>query len=851
MLQNERLGIDRLLEHWQKTVSISSCIVHWQIENEQAEDVTDIPDTVHPYLIKMLNEQGIYELYSHQSSSWDQVQAGRNVVIETGTSSGKTLCYNLPALNDMINSGSSRSIYLFPTKALTQDQYEVLNRDSQRINTLLERTQITIGVYDGDTPHSRRKTIRENARIILTNPDMIHAAILPNHTTWHTLFENLKFVVIDELHSYRGVFGSHIANVIRRLKRIASFYGSKPQFILTSATIANPKQLAEELIEEDVAVVSNDGSPRGKRNFLLYNPPITHEELGIRRNPMSESIHLAGDLLAFHVQSILFARSRRMVELAYKNLVFNYAGYDEYVFPYRSGYLPKERRAIEQKLRKGQARLIISTNALELGIDIGGVHAIMMIGYPGSINSFRQQSGRAGRENKNSATILVASSNPLDQFLLKNPEYLFNQTSEHALINPNNPLILFQHIRCAAFELPFSLDEPFGRISPGILQQFLELLKEVGDLHYVDGRYFWVEDQFPSSKISLRSTGKKSIILQVQVQNNRHTIGEIDETSSYWMVHPNAIYFHAGRSYFVEKLDLEKSFALLKPSNDDYYTEPKREFTIQRTSILENDHMLCGEKYFGEIVVTSTVTGFRKIQWHTHEILAVEELEMPKSELHTTAFWIKFDQLAVQELRNHDLWSSDPNNYGPDWDNIRNLRRKMDDHTCQVCGSVENQKAHHVHHKVPFRNFDSIVQANQMENLITLCPSCHHRVESSVRIRSGLNGLSYALRHLAPLLLFCDINDIAVLGDPQSPLCDGEPGIVVFDQIPHGIGLSEALYHMCDRIIHSALILVRNCECKEGCPSCVGAPSEGGIGAKKETLALLNLLSENTESLNQ
>lgn len=851
MLQNDRLEIDRLLEHWQKEATISSCIVHWQIEDKRTEDVTDIPETIHSYLKEILIEQGIHNLYSHQSSSWDLIQAGKNVVIETGTSSGKTLCYNLPVLNEMINSESSRSLYLFPTKALTQDQYEVLDRDTQRINTHMRKPHLSVGVYDGDTPQSRRRKVRDKARIILTNPDMIHAAILPNHTTWHVFFTNLKFVVIDELHVYRGVFGSHVANVIRRLKRIASFYGSKPQFILTSATIANPKQLAEELIEENVAVVQNDGSPKGVRNFLLYNPPITHEELGIRRSPMSESIHLAGDLLAYHIQSIFFAQSRRMVELVYKNMLFNYAGYENNVFTYRSGYLPKERRAIEEKLRNGQARLVISTNALELGIDIGGVHAIVMIGYPGSVNSFRQQSGRAGRGEKNSTTIFIASSNPLDQFLLKNPEYLFGQTSEHALINPDNPLILLKHLHCAAFELPFHMDDHFGRIPPGILHQFLEILKDTGVLHHVDGRYFWIDDQYPSSKVSLRSTSENTIILQVQEQDHLFTIGEIDEASSYWMVHPNAIYFHAGQSYFVEKLDLDKCRAILRPSVDDYYTEPKREFTIHRTSILENDSLPSGEKYFGEIIVTSTVTGFRKIQWHTHEVLAVEELSMPKSELQTTAFWIKIDPIAIQDLRNNDLWSSDPNIYGPGWDNIRKLRRKRDNYTCQVCGTVENQKAHHVHHKVPFRKFDSTGQANHIENLITLCPSCHQRAESSVRIRSGLSGISYAFRHLAPLLLFCDINDIAVHGDPQSPLSDGDPSVVVFDQIPHGIGLSEALYYMSNRLIRNALNLVNNCECNKGCPSCVGAPSESGIGAKNETMALLSLLSENAETVNQ
>jgi DEAD/DEAH box helicase domain-containing protein len=565
---------------------------------------------------------------------------------------------------------------------------------------------------------------------------------------------------------------------------------------------------------------------------------------------MSESVYLAGDLLAYHVQSIFFARSRRMVELTYKNLVLNYTGYKDFVFTYRSGYLPKERRAIEDKLRNGQARLVISTNALELGIDIGGVHAIVMIGYPGSVNSFRQQSGRAGRENKNSATIFIASSNPLDQFLLKNPEYLFGQTSEHALINPDNPLLILKHLSCAAFELPFNNDDHFGKIPSGILHQFLEILKDTGILHNVDGRYFWIEDQYPSSKISLRSTSENTIILQVQEGDNLFTIGEIDEASSYWMVHPNAIYFHAGQSYLVEELDLEKYRAILRPSNDDYYTETKREFTIQRTSILENESMPNGEKYFGEIMVTSRVTGFRKIQWHTNEILAVEELEMPKSELQTTAFWLRFDPKAVQELRNIDLWSSDPNKYGKNWDAKRNLRRKRDKYTCQVCGSVENKKAHHVHHKIPFRSFDSIEQANQIENLVTLCPSCHLRAESSVRIRSGLSGLSYAFRHLAPLLLFCDINDIAVHGDPQSPLSDGEPSIVVFDQIPYGIGLSEALYHMGDQLIRNALTLISDCECSEGCPSCVGAPAEGGIGAKIESLALLHMLSKNAEAVN-
>lgn len=837
-----------LLDIWSHDSTVAENVVDWHIEPERSACLVDYPPGLHPSLRDFLQHKGIFQLYDHQSAAWKAAQAGENVVVVTGTASGKTWCYNLPVIDTALRDAQARALYLFPTKALTQDQYKLLEEITSWPG-LPPEINLSTAVYDGDTPSDHRPAIRNKARLILTNPDMLHTGILPHHTRWAEFFRNLRYVIIDEIHVYRGVFGSHIANLMRRLKRIAAFYGAYPQFFLTSATIANPGQLAERLIELPVSLLDQDGSPRGRRYFLLYNPPVINEELGLRASAMSESIRLTSDLLDMDVQTLLFCRARSTVERLLLYLQQNRADSSGALRSYRSGYLPKERREIEQSLRQGSARAVVATNALELGIDIGGMDAVVLVGYPGTIASTRQQAGRAGRKHGNSLAVMVASSNPLDQFLMQHPEFVFERSPEQALINPDNLLILLQHIRCAAFELPFRKNEPFGRLAQELLASILELLTQTGDLHTSADQYFWMSDRYPAESVSLRSSSPRQVVLHLPDANGGvRAIGEVDYESALWMVHPQAIYLHAGQVYEVQNLNLENNTALLKSTAADYYTEPKKNVEIEKVSLIRESQVPAGVRSYGEVIVTTQVTGFRRVRWYSNENLGEGELDLPATKLHTTGYWLSLSPQAVDALRAGGSWNNDPNNYGPDWPRIRKLVLQRDHYTCQSCGAAERDRPHHVHHKIPLRSFSSWEQANTLSNLITLCPACHQRAEVSVMIRSGLAGLSYVLLNLAPLFLMCDISDLGAQSDPLSPLAEKQPAVVLYDLVPGGIGLSEALYDVHDELIQRALELVSSCGCHNGCPSCVGPAGENGVGGKEETIALLSALSGKRET---
>jgi DEAD/DEAH box helicase domain-containing protein len=457
----------KLLSRWRADPSVADNITAWEQLPARSAEWADLPEELHPTLRQKLQKGAFHRLYSHQLRAWQVVCSGSHLAVVTGTASGKTLCYNLPILDRLLRDPAARALYLFPTKALAQDQLASLGE--------LDIEKIAAAIYDGDTPSQARRSIRRNARLVLSNPDMLHTGILPHHTNWADFFRNLQFVVIDEMHVYRGIFGSHVANVLRRLRRIARFYGANPQFILTSATIANPQELAEKLVEAQLEIIDQDGASRGAKSFLIYNPPVINPELGLRRSAMQESVRLADDMLAYRLQTVIFGRSRRGVELMLTYLRQQSAAdrgwgsvpKDETeVRGYRGGYLPGQRRQIEHGLRTGQVRAVVATNALELGIDIGAMGAALLVGYPGSIAATWQQAGRAGRGDELSLAVLVATADPLDQFLARHPEYLFHRTPEQGLINPDNLLILLNHLRCAAFELPFQADEPFGSL-PG------------------------------------------------------------------------------------------------------------------------------------------------------------------------------------------------------------------------------------------------------------------------------------------------------------------------------------------------------------------------------------------------
>ncbi len=836
---------DHLLTIWSREPTVASNVVDWHVDPEQAAHYAPMPEDLHPALTDYLRGKGIQQLYSHQADAWIAARAGQNVVVVTGTASGKTLCYNLPVLDRVIREPRARALYLFPTKALTQDQYQNLIEAAGSPH-LPPGTRIPVSVYDGDTPADDRPAIRSRAQLVLSNPDMLHTGILPHHTRWAEFFRSLRYVVIDEIHVYRGVFGSHIANLIRRLRRIAAFYGSFPQFVLTSATIANPGQLASRLIEQPVKVIDQDGSPRGKRHFLLYNPPIVNPDLGLRASSLTEALRLTGDLLDLDIQTLLFCRSRRSVEMMLMYLQQSRSGADT-LRSYRSGYLPSERREIERSLRQGTARAVVATNALELGIDIGSMDAVMLIGYPGTIASTRQQAGRAGRKHGSSLAVLVASSLPLDQFLMQHPEFLFERSPEQALINPDNLLILLQHLRCAVFELPFREKESFGKLPPDLLASMLELLAQSGEIHASADKYFWMADRYPAEAVSLRSSSPHQVVLHLPNDTGRpRVIGEVDWESALWMVHPNAIYLHGGQMYEVEELDLENSAARLKPTEVDYFTEPKMQLEIEKLSLTRESSVPGGKRCLGEVIVTTQVTGFRRIRWYTNEVLGEGELDLPNTQLRTTGYWLTLDPHTVDHLRDSGKWNNDPNNYGPNWSKIRKIILVRDRYTCQSCGAAEAEQAFHVHHKTPLRAFTSHEQANALDNLVTLCPACHHRAELSVLIRSGLAGLGYVLHNLAPLFVMCDIGDLGRQSDPLSPLADKQPTVILYDMVPAGVGLCDALYDLHAELIQRAYELVTHCPCQNGCPSCVGPAGINGIGGKEETLALLSALCGNS-----
>lgn len=853
-----------LLEFWKRDPQTAPNLVAWETIPPRPAQTHPFPDDLPAPVSQTLIAAGLHSLYTHQLEAWTSVRAGENIILSTGTASGKTLAYNLPVISELLTDPDSRALYLFPTKALAQDQLSVISSQLSVLQSLITgHWSLTTSIYDGDTPASARPAIRKNARILLTNPDMLHTGILPHHTNWLEFFSNLKFIVIDEAHTYRGVFGSHVANVLRRLKRVAKFYGSAPKFILASATIGNPQGLAEKLIEEPVRLIDNDGSARGPRHFLIYNPPLTDKSLGLRKSSLLESVRLAGELINSNVPTVVFARSRRSVEIILSYLQGGLTPdssietplipYESLPSPrslvrgYRSGYLPSQRREIEKGLRDGSIKTVVATNALELGIDIGGLGAAILVGYPGTVASARQQAGRAGRGLESAVAVLVASANPIDQFLAHHPEYFFERSPEQALVNPDHLLILLEHLRCAMFELPFQQGEGFGSLSAETIEEYLHFLLSNGEAHLSNDKFFWMADQYPAANISLRSASPQGVVLQATTEDGRPwTVGTVDGESALWMVHPGAIYLHEAQQYFVQDLNLEDHIARLKPIASDYYTEPMRGAIVEVLSETAQTAIPGGGKKWGELQVTTQVTGFIKRRWYTHETLGQEPLDLPPSELQTTGYWLTLSEETVTRLRDAGAWTNDPNDYGPGWGKIRERVRARDGYKCQVCGTPETTRQHDVHHKVPFRAFTSHEEANRLENLVTLCPSCHKKVEANVRMRSGLAGLVYVLGNLAPLFLMCDSGDLGTHIEPVENQTFGGPTIVLYDSVPAGIGFSEKLFELHDELIARALELVGECACEDGCPSCVGPGGENGYGGKQEALAILEILCENS-----
>ncbi|NDI35599.1 DEAD/DEAH box helicase [Chengkuizengella sediminis] len=623
-------------------------ITHWHTIPAKEAHYAEFPEQIHENLKQVFLDRGISSLYTHQAESFQEIHKGNHVVTVTPTASGKTLCYNLPVLQRLLEDDSARALYMFPTKALAQDQVAEVNE----IVNLLEM-DIKAYTYDGDTAPTARQAIRNAGHIVVTNPDMLHSAILPHHTKWVKLFENLQFIVIDELHTYRGVFGSHVANVLRRLKRICQFYGSNPQFICTSATIANPKEHAERLLEQKVSLIDKNGAPAGEKHVVFYNPPVVNQQLGIRRSSVLESQKLASLLLENGIQTIVFARSRVRVEILLTYLqeqTKNEFG-TKSIRGYRGGYLPKQRREIERGLRNGEIRGVVSTNALELGIDIGQLQACVMNGYPGSIASTWQQSGRAGRRQESSLTFMVASSNPLDQYIIQNPKFFFEATPEEARIEADNLLILIDHIKCAAYELPFEKGETFGGET---LLEVLEFLTEEKVLHQVQDRWYWMEQSFPAHNISLRSAAQENFIIIDMTEGSR-VIGEVDRFSAPTLIHEEAIYIHEGIQFQVEKLDFEEKKAFVRKVDVDYFTDANLAVQLKVLQVDKQSETKTHDLQYGEVTVNAKATFFKKIKYKTHENIGSGPIHLPEEELHTSSYWFSFAENILENRSKNDL----------------------------------------------------------------------------------------------------------------------------------------------------------------------------------------------------
>ncbi|WP_077213759.1 DEAD/DEAH box helicase [Bacillus dakarensis] len=624
-------------------------IVHWHTIEEKEARTADLPETVHPKLQQALQKRGINQLYTHQKSAYEASQNGSSFVAVTPTASGKTLCYNLPVLQSITENTNTRALYIFPTKALAQDQ-------KAEINEIIEEAELSINsyTYDGDTAANIREKVRRAGHIVITNPDMLHSAILPHHTKWVSLFENLKYVIIDELHIYRGVFGSHVANVIRRLKRICQFYGSDPLFICTSATIANPLELAENLTGVNMKLIDNNGAPSGRKHFLFYNPPIVNKPLNIRRSATLEVRKLASEFLKNRIQTIVFARSRVRVEilLTYLQEIVKHQLGPKAIRGYRGGYLPTERRAIEKGLRNGDIYGVVSTNALELGVDIGQLQVCIMTGYPGSIASSWQQAGRAGRRHSESLVILVASSTPLDQYIIEHPDYFFNKSPETARVNPDNLIILIDHMKCAAYELPFRQGEQFGAVDT---EEVLEYLTEERVLYQNGDKWYWMNDSFPAHNISLRSASQENVvIIDFTTTGNVKVIGEMDRFSAMTLLHEEAIYLHQGIQYQVEKLDWEEKKAFVREVEVDYYTDANLAVELKVLEMDKCRYMDNNQVGYGDVSVLAKATIFKKIKFDTHENIGSGPISLPEEELHTSSAWISihedFNELKESRL---------------------------------------------------------------------------------------------------------------------------------------------------------------------------------------------------------
>lgn len=827
------------------------------------------PSALDLRLVAAARGAGIETPYTHQAEAIAAALDGHNVVLATAAASGKSLAIHLPVLQTLLTDPTATALYLFPTKALAHDQLAalqpLLNPQKRSCPPGAQATGAGVGsapplpiiaaAYDGDTPTSQRTAIRQRARLLVTNPDMLHLGILPYHTRWVRFLSGLRWVVLDELHVYHGVFGSHVANVLRRLRRVCRFYGADPRFLCASATIANPRRLAERLLETEVYPVVEDGAPRGEKHVLIYNPPLIEPALGLRRPLLLAALDLADRILPADLQTIFFARSRLSTEVLLGYLRERALAWGQdpaAIRGYRGGYLPSQRREIEQGLRAGTVRAVVATNALELGVDIGQMTACVMVGYPGSVASTWQQAGRAGRRAGASLVVLIAGSSPLDQYLATHPEFLFGRPVEEAHLNPDNPAILTDHIACAAYELPFERGESFGTLPD--VEEWLRLLEETGDLHRSDGRYTWVGEGEPARAVNLRTSTPDVVVIQDISADPPQVVGEIDRASAPLLVYPGAIYLHEADMYRVEDLDWEAGLAQVRAVEVDYYTRASATTEVQILETLGSAGRRAGVDWavsWGAVEVTRRVTRYRQIRRYTHEVLGWGEVDLPEGRMETVGVWIDLGPELVERLQEERVLRP-PTDYGPDWPAQRAAALARDGFRCRHCGAPERE-GHplEVHHLVPFAFFgyvpgknDFYRLANRLENLITLCLACHRRAERARGARSALSGLAYLLQGLTPLYVLCAPGDLETVVEPRAPETS-LPRVTVYDRVPGGAGLSVRLYELLTEgttLLEAARERVTTCPCADGCPACVGPVGEQEEGTKERTRRLLEVL---------
>jgi DEAD/DEAH box helicase domain-containing protein len=804
-----------VLHRFDHDPALAGLVVVHRVEPAVPASYADLPEGLDPRLPPALAARGVERLYTHQRAAYDHVAAHEDVVVVTPTASGKTLCYNLPVVDAILKDPGARAVYLFPTKALSRDQ-------GAELVSLLEATGAGLGaaVYDGDTPPAERRVVRDRAHVVLSNPDMLHTAVLPHHARWTKLFENLKVVVIDELHHYRGVFGSHLGNVLRRLRRVCRFYGSDPVFVASSATIANARAFAERLLERPVVLVDESGAPRGERHVLLVNPPVLDPTLGLRASYLSVARTVAAAFLREDVHTIVFAGSRTTTEVLSKYLKDLFRDDPERhgsVMGYRGGYLPKERREIERGLRAGRILGVVSTNALELGIDVGSLDAAVLAGYPGTVASFRQQAGRAGRRSKPSAAVLVLRSHPLDQHFADHPEDLLDASPESAHVNPDNLQVLASHLKCAAFELPIDDGEPFGKED---LPALLGYLEEHGVLRHTGGRWHWAADAYPANDVSLRSASSTNFVVVDTTDARNQVIAEVDYAWAFTTVHEGAIFMVQSDQFHVDRLDWDRRKAYVRRVESEYYTDAISSSKVKVLQVLEpagsgpagsgpdgsgpdgsgpdgsgpeegegpGGAERAGAEY-GEVEVVRKAVAYKKIKFYTHENLGFGDILLPEDTFHTQSLWFTVPREVV---------------------------------AATGVGSTE--------------------------------------------LVDALSGVANVAHAIASMLLMCDARDLgtaigdrsqewffrtgralperfrAAASDRPPSIESFEPTVFLFDQYAGGIGLAEALRPRFPDLLTGSRDRIAACPCSRGCPSCVGPVREVGTRAKSVALRLLDLL---------